>query len=56
MDTWLRCLTQLEDEFPLEDLHTWLKPLQPHLNGHSIVLYAPNVFIRDEVGKAAHRA
>jgi len=49
MDIWFRCLTQLEEEFPPEDLHTWLKPLQPHLNGHSMVLYAPNVFIRDEV-------
>jgi len=49
MDTWLRCLTRLEEEFSPEDMHTWLKPLQPHLNGHSIVLYAPNVFIRDEV-------
>jgi len=49
MDIWLRCLTQLEEESPLEDLHTWLKPLQPHHSGSNLVLYAPNVFIRDEV-------
>ena len=29
MDTlWPRCLERLEAEFPAEDVHTWLKPLQ----------------------------
>jgi len=49
MDLWHRCLTHLEDEFPLEDLHTWLKPLQAWQNGADLVLYAPNEFARDEV-------
>jgi len=49
MDIWFRCLTQLEEEVPPDHLLTWLKPLQPHMNGNSLVLYAPNEFIRDEV-------
>ena len=28
MDAWPRCLERLEAEFPAEDVHTWLKPLQ----------------------------
>jgi len=49
MDIWFRCLTQLEEEVPPDHLLTWLKPLQPHLNGNSLVLYAPNEFIRSDV-------
>ena len=49
MDAWPRCLERLEAEFPAEDVHTWLKPLQARSRDSATVLYAPNAFVRDEV-------
>jgi chromosomal replication initiator protein len=49
MDAWPRCLERLEAEFPAEDVHTWLRPLQAARRADSTVLYAPNAFVRDEV-------
>ncbi len=49
MDVWPRCLERLEAEFPAEDVHTWLKPLQATQRDDTTVLYAPNAFVRDEV-------
>ena len=48
-DAWPRCLERLEAEFPAEDVHTWLKPLQATWREDATVLYAPNAFVRDEV-------
>ncbi|HHW4680715.1 MAG TPA: chromosomal replication initiator protein DnaA [Xylella taiwanensis] len=45
MEAWSRCLERLETEFPPEDVHTWLRPLQADQCGDSVVLYAPNPFI-----------
>jgi chromosomal replication initiator protein len=49
MDAWPRCLERLEAEFPPEDIHTWLKPLQAEERPDSVVLYAPNAFIVEQV-------
>jgi len=49
MDAWPRCLERLEAEFPPEDVHTWLKPLQADERADSVVLYAPNAFIVEQV-------
>ncbi|MCD7098491.1 chromosomal replication initiator protein DnaA [Stenotrophomonas sp. MMGLT7] len=49
MDVWPRCLERLEAEFPPEDVHTWLKPLQAEPRNGALVLYAPNAFIVDQV-------
>jgi chromosomal replication initiator protein len=49
MDAWPRCLERLEAEYPAEDVHAWLKPLQASRRDHTTVLYAPNAFVRDEV-------
>lgn len=49
MDAWPRCLEHLQAEFPAEDVHTWLKPLQAIERASGTVLYAPNAFVRDEV-------
>jgi len=49
MDAWPRCLERLEAEFPAEDVHTWLRPLQAARRDHATVLYAPNAFVRDAV-------
>lgn len=45
MEAWSRCLERLETEFPPEDVHTWLRPLQADQRGDSVVLYAPNLFV-----------
>ncbi len=45
MESWSRCLERLETEFPPEDVHTWLRPLQAEQRGDSVILYAPNPFI-----------
>ena len=49
MDVWPRCLERLEAEFPLEDVHTWLKPLQAARRDDMTVLYAPNAFVVETV-------
>src|SRR5690606_34173958 len=49
MDAWPRCLERLEAEFPAEDVHTWLKPLQAEERPDGVVLYAPNAFIVEQV-------
>lgn len=46
---WPRCLQRLETEYPAEDVHTWLKPLQASPRGEALVLYAPNAFVVDTV-------
>ena len=49
MDVWSRCLERLEAEFPPEDVHTWLKPLQADARDDAMVLYAPNAFIVEQI-------
>ncbi|MCI4567999.1 chromosomal replication initiator protein DnaA [Lysobacter sp. CFH 32150] len=49
MDAWPLCLERLEAEFPIEDVHTWLKPLQAGMREDGLVLYAPNAFVMEEV-------
>ncbi len=49
MDAWPRCLERLEAEFPAEDVHTWLKPLQASRRDGVTVLYAPNAFVIEHV-------
>ena len=49
MDAWPRCLEHLEAELPVEEVQTWLKPLQARLHDDGMVLYAPNAFVRDAV-------
>ena len=49
MEAWPRCLERLEAEFPVEDVHTWLKPLQATQRDTVTVLYAPNAFVVEHV-------
>lgn len=49
MDAWPRCLERLEAEYPAEDVHTWLKPLQAQHDADRFVLFAPNAFVMEEV-------
>ena len=49
MEAWPRCLERLEAEYPVEDVHTWLKPLQATRRDDITVLYAPNAFVVEHV-------
>ena len=49
MEAWPRCLERLEAEFPAEDIHTWLRPLQAEERADGVVLYAPNAFFVEQV-------
>ncbi|RDZ26559.1 chromosomal replication initiator protein DnaA [Lysobacter silvisoli] len=49
MEAWPRCLERLEAEYPIEDVHTWLKPLQAAQRDDVTVLYAPNAFVVEHV-------
>lgn len=46
---WLRCLERLEAEFPAEEVHTWLKPLQAEAGDDGLCLFAPNAFVVETV-------
>ncbi len=48
-DLWRRCLERLEGEFSVEDLHTWLAPLQATEDEGSLRVLAPNAYTLDVV-------
>ena len=50
-DLWQRCLHHLEGEFDVEDLNTWLTPLQAESAGGQMTLYAANVYVAERVEK-----
>ena len=49
MNVWSQSLQRLEQEFPAEDVLSWLKPLQASQNGEELHLYAPNAFVVEHV-------
>ena len=49
MNVWSLCLQRLEQEFPADDVLSWLKPLQASQNGAELHLYAPNAFVVEHV-------
>jgi chromosomal replication initiator protein len=48
-DLWRRCLLRLESELSVEDVHTYLKPLQAVDDGDGLRLLAPNHYTLDIV-------
>jgi chromosomal replication initiator protein len=46
---WQHCLERLESELGVEDIHTWLKPLQAVEQSGTLRLLAPNSFVLDSV-------
>ncbi|OBW95734.1 chromosomal replication initiator protein DnaA [Gallibacterium anatis] len=46
---WQSCLLQLQDKTSEIDFSTWLRPLQADISDTTMVLYAPNRFVRDWV-------
>jgi chromosomal replication initiator protein len=50
---WKQCLEALAKDLSLEDYNTWIRPLQAESGAKgSLVLYAPNKFIRDQVAQS----
>jgi len=50
---WKQCLDSLAKDLSLEDYNTWIRPLQAESGAKgSLVLYAPNKFIRDQVAQS----
>jgi chromosomal replication initiator protein len=50
---WKQCLDALAKDLSLEDYNTWIRPLQAESGAKgSLVLYAPNKFIRDQVAQS----
>ncbi len=48
-DLWRRCLERLEGDFSVEEMHTYLKPLQPVEDAEGLRLLAPNEYTLDFV-------
>jgi len=48
-DIWRRCLERLEGEFGVEDMHTYLMPLQASEDSEGLRLLAPNAYTLDFV-------
>jgi len=48
-DIWRRCLERLEGELSVEDMHTYLRPLQVSEDGETLRLLAPNAYTLEEV-------
>ena len=49
---WQQCLDRLERHVPLEELNTWIRPLQlvnGNGSGHKVRLSAPNDLVREQV-------
>lgn len=49
MNVWSHCLQRLEQEYPAEDVHTWLKPLQAINHNNELHLLAPNAFVVERI-------
>lgn len=48
---WQQCLALLQEEYPAQQLNTWLRPLQAEESSDMLILYAPNRFVVDWVKK-----
>ena len=48
-ELWRRCLQRLESDLTVEDLHTYLKPLQATEDNEGLRLLAPNGYTLDIV-------
>jgi chromosomal replication initiator protein len=51
LSLWEKCLDCLQDEFPLQQFNTWIRPLQVQHAGDRLVLFAPNRFVLDWINE-----
>lgn len=49
VETWGKCLSELQRVYSQEEFNTWLRPLQPKAesDNKTLLLYAPNAFVCD---------
>jgi chromosomal replication initiator protein len=48
---WQKCVDRLRDELPSQQFNTWIRPLQARADKNSLILFAPNRFIKDFVAE-----
>ena len=46
---WEHCLRQLESDLSMDELNTWIRPLQAYHQNGTLSILAPNRYVRDEV-------
>ena len=46
---WPLCLTRLENDLPIQQFNTWIRPLQAVEKETGLTLLAPNRYVRDTV-------
>ena len=46
---WQKCLEKLQDELSSQQFNTWIRPLQPRLDESSLMLLAPNQYVRERI-------
>ncbi len=46
---WEKCLQRLEEDFPSQQINTWIRPLQAESSEGNLLLFAPNKFVLDWV-------
>ena len=46
---WPLCLTRLENDLPIQQFNTWIRPLQAIEKEAGLTLLAPNRYVRDTV-------
>jgi len=51
LSIWQQCLKHLERELPVEDINTWIRPLQAVSGKSRTRLLAPNAYVRDHISK-----
>jgi chromosomal replication initiator protein len=49
VELWEQCLKSLQEEFPAQQFNTWIRPLSADGSGDTLILLAPNRFVRDWV-------
>ena len=50
-NVWQECLALLKEEYPAQQFHTWLRPLQAETEENNLILLAPNHFVVEWVKK-----
>lgn len=48
---WEKCLAQLQQHCSQQEFNTWIRPLQADIQGNSLLLFAPNSFVKNWVVK-----
>ncbi len=48
---WDKCLDTLKSELDADDFNTWIKPLHSQQHNNTLMLLAPNKFVKDQIVK-----